>query len=178
MITIKNLLPFTTIAVFAFAGCTSYHNAHQEVSIESACIISNLATDAIVHTEGDCDVQETPCSTFKIALSLMGFDAGILKSEHEPEWPYSETYNAPLEIWQRPHTPQTWMQHSCVWYSRKLTSMLGMEKFKQYVHDFDYGNHDVSGTPKENDGLTKSWLCSSLKISPRQQVAFIRVYAQ
>ena len=32
----------------------------------------------LIHVEGDCDKRYPPCSTFKIAISLMGFDAGIL----------------------------------------------------------------------------------------------------
>lgn len=174
MITVKNILPFAILVFFTFTSCALPHKLLAEATTGYACIISDLATDKIIHIEGDCDTQETPCSTFKIALSLMGIDAGILKSDRMPEWPYDASYNAPLEVWRQPHTPQTWMQHSCVWYSRKLTAMLGMEKFKKYVHDFDYGNHDVTGTPGKNDGLTASWLCSSLKISPRQQIVFIR----
>jgi len=34
----------------------------------------------------------TPCSTFKIALSLMGFDAGILQDEEHPQWPLIKIY--------------------------------------------------------------------------------------
>ena len=148
--------------------------APAQVTPKFTCIINDLTTGAIIHKEGDCDTQETPCSTFKIALSLMGFDAGILKNKHEPEWPYKNEYNAPLEVWRQSHTPQTWVQHSCVWYSRVITSMLGMEKFRHYVDAFDYGNHDISGNPGKHDELTHSWLCSSLKISPRQQIAFIK----
>ena len=44
-----------------------------------------------------------------------------------------------------------------------------MKKFKDYVTKFDYGNKDVSG----DNALTNSWLSSSLKISPEEQVAFL-----
>jgi len=43
-----------------------------------------------------------------------------------------------------------------------------MEKFKTYVNMFDYGNKDLSG------GLTQAWLSSSLKISPQEQIIFIK----
>ena len=47
-------------------------------------------------------------------------------------------------------------------------------KFKAYVDRFGYGNRDVSGNPGKHDGLTQSWLLSSLTISADEQVAFLR----
>lgn len=167
------LIMTLSIAVMAYFGFLVINRA-TAMNPEYSCIISDLASDKELYIEDDCNTQEAPCSTFKIALSLMGFDAGILKNEHEPEWPYKNEYAAPLEIWRQSHRPQTWMQHSCVWYSRVITSMLGMEKFRHYVDAFDYGNKDISGNHGKHDELTHSWLCSSLKISPRQQIAFIK----
>jgi len=34
----------------------------------------------------------SPCSKFKITLSLIGYDAGILKDEHHPIWEYRNGY--------------------------------------------------------------------------------------
>lgn len=109
----------------------------------------------------------TPCSTFKIALSLMGFDSGILQDEKTPVWLFQEGYDDFLQSWKSPQTPQTWMKTSCVWFSRVLAGRLGMEKFQFYLARLGYGNQDASG------GLTNAWLASSLKISPREQATFI-----
>lgn len=38
----------------------------------------------VLKSEGDCNSAYTPESTFKIALSLIGFDSGILKDEINP----------------------------------------------------------------------------------------------
>lgn len=137
-------------------------------------IIIDLSANRIARTIGDYKTQESPCSTFKIALSLMGFDAGILRNGADPEWTCREEYNANLAIWRQPHTPSTWIKNSCVWYSQVLTSLLGMERFQDYVIKFGYGNQDISGNPGKGDGLSRSWLCSSLKISPLEQVEFIK----
>jgi len=67
-----------------------------------------------------------------------------------------------------------WMKNSCVWYSQILTQKLGMDKFKDYVIKFNYGNKDVSGDKGENNGLTNSWLASSLAISPEEQIVFLQ----
>jgi beta-lactamase class D len=56
--------------------------------------------------------------------------------------------------------------------------MLGMEKMKKYVSCFAYGNQDLSGNPGKNDGIRKSWLCSSLRISPLEQIEFLKKILQ
>jgi beta-lactamase class D len=65
------------------------------------------------------------------------------------------------------------MKNSCVWYSQVLTQKLGMKKFQDYVNKFNYGNQDVSGDKGQNNGLTNSWLSSSLEISPEDQIIFL-----
>jgi len=60
-----------------------------------------------------------------------------------------------------------------VWYSQQITTRLGMERFRDYVRAFGYGNEDVSGNAGGKDGLTQAWLSASLAISPREQIAFL-----
>ena len=72
--------------------------------------------------------------------------------------------------WHGEHTPATYMQKSVVWFSHEITQRLGKEKFQEYINRLNYGNRDVSGTPGQDDGLLNSWLETSLKISPREQV--------
>ncbi|EFO3019116.1 class D beta-lactamase, partial [Shigella flexneri] len=49
-----------------------------------------------------------------------------------------------------------------------------LNKIKNYLKDFDYGNQDFSGDKERNNGLTEAWLESSLKISPEEQIQFLR----
>ena len=65
------------------------------------------------------------------------------------------------------------MENSVVWYSQQVTQALGKEKFKGYVEAFGYGNADVSGDKGKDNGLTRSWLSSSLRISPLEQIDFL-----
>jgi beta-lactamase class D len=41
-----------------------------------------------------CETRNSPASTFKIAIAVMGYDAGILSDAHAPAWPYKEEYAA------------------------------------------------------------------------------------
>jgi len=142
------------------------------VFANESCFIASENGKVIIQ-EGECSKRYGPHSTFKIPLALMGYDSGILKDENNPEWGYKLGYDAFLDSWKRNQTPKTWMTHSCVWYSKVLTKELGVKKFEKYVNQFEYGNMDVSGDKGENNGLTHSWLSSSLQISPEEQVNFI-----
>lgn len=124
--------------------------------------------------EGNCSERHAPASTFKIAIALMGYDAGILTAPHAPELPFRKGYVDWREAWKEPSDPTRWMRESVVWYSQQVTTRLGAERFQEYVNAFDYGNRDVSGDKGEGNGLTDAWLSSSLRISPREQVAFLQ----
>lgn len=121
-----------------------------------------------------CETRNSPASTFKIAIAVMGYDADILSDAHAPAWPYREEYAAWRESWKTTIDPTSWLGESVVWYSREITRRLGAERFKDYADRFDYGNRDLSGDPGRNNGLSNAWLSSSLQISPAEQVTFIR----
>lgn len=127
----------------------------------------------LVH-EGTCDDAVTPASTFNIAISLMGFDSGILRDESSPVLPFQEGYADWIPAWRAASSPTDWMKNSTVWYSQQITSKLGAARFQGYVESFDYGNQDVAGDPGKDNGLAFSWISSSLKISPVDQVSFLR----
>ena len=135
-----------------------------------------LATEngKTIEQNGDCKARHTPCSTFKIAISLMGYDSNILTSETNPELPFKAGYVDYSEMWKRSHNPTTWMKYSVVWYSQVIAQKLGEKKFSSYIKKFNYGNQNVSGDEGKNNGLTESWLGSSLQISPEEQVQFLQ----
>lgn len=54
--------------------------------------------NTVIKQEGDCQTRYTPQSIFKIALSLMGYDAGILENESQPEWPFKEGYDPVINV--------------------------------------------------------------------------------
>ena len=136
------------------------------------CFIASK-NDRIIYNEGECDKRYTPASTFKIAISLMGFDSGILIDETHPTWNFKPVYVDWLDRWKQPHNPKLWLANSCVWYSQIITKKLGMERLIEYTERLNYGNQDTSGNKGMNNGLTNCWLSSSLAISPKEQINFI-----
>ncbi len=138
-------------------------------------ILYDLTHNKTLACSGAPDSRSSPYSTFKIALSLMGFESQLLHDATSPVWKYGAKHRprAMLQDHRQDMDPQKWMRYSCVWFSQELTRALGPRKFQHYVNQLSYGNKDLTGTPGKNNGLTESWLGSSLKISPREQIAFL-----
>jgi len=143
---------------------------------ETACLlIADAQSGDLVHREGNgCDDAIGPASSFKFTLALIGYDAGILVDANTPAWPYKASYDALRKADKTTVDPAYWMKESVLWYSRVLVGKLGAERFARYVAALDYGNADVSGDPGANNGMTHAWLNTSLKITPAQQLRFIR----
>lgn len=170
-----------TIAL-ATLGFNLSSNATESESINAAFIAKK--NGIVLESQGSCAIQHPPCSTFKVALALMGFDAGILINKDSPKWPFKKEYETNFQSWYKPemgitygwhgeHTPETFLQNSVVWFSHQITQRLGKGKFQAYVNKLDYGNKDISGTPGQDDGLLNAWLETSLKISPQEQVELL-----
>ncbi|MEP6547916.1 MAG: class D beta-lactamase [Gammaproteobacteria bacterium] len=136
--------------------------------------VADARTGNLLREDGDCDRRVTPASTFKIAISLMGYDSGFLIDEHSPALPFHTGYPDWIPAWRASTDPTSWIKNSVVWYSQQVTKSLGDDKFRHYMKVFDYGNQDICGDPGKHDGLTQAWLSSSLKISPREQIAFLQ----
>jgi len=138
-------------------------------------IVVDAANGKALLEQGDCRTRVTPASTFKIALSLMGFDSGFLKDAHRPELPYKEGYvDWGGSNWMQPTDPTRWLKYSVVWYSQIVSHSLGAQRLADYAAKFGYGNADFSGDPGRNNGLDRAWIASSLKISPWEQTVFLR----
>jgi beta-lactamase class D len=138
-------------------------------------VIADAGAGKVLVQQGDCSQRVTPASTFKIAISLMGFDSGFLKDEHSPTLPYREGYvDWGGAAWRQPTDPTRWIKYSVVWFSQRVTHFLGEARLHKYASDFGFGNADVSGDPGKNNGLDNSWISSSLKISPLEQIAFLQ----
>jgi beta-lactamase class D len=155
----------------ALTALIIFTSAHGETV---STLLSDSDSGRILYAQGACSERATPASTFKIAISVMGYDSGILIDAHQPAWPYREEYKAWREEWKTTVDPTTWLRDSVVWYSRGVTHVLGEARFQHYADAFNYGNHDVAGNPGRHDGLTNAWLSSSLQISPLEQAAFLR----
>lgn len=118
------------------------------------------------------DERFSPCSSFKVVLSLIGFESGILQDEEHPCWEFQASYDVYLEKHRANQTPRSWMKYSCLWYSKILALKLGWDELQRAVDLIDYGNKDLSDM-----AANAVWVSSSLKISPLEQAAFMQKLA-
>ena len=72
------------------------------------------------------------------------------------------------KVWNKDHDLHSAIANSVVWYYQEVARRIGKETMQKYIDEVGYGNKDISG------GIDKFWLGSSLKISPNEQVEFLR----
>lgn len=118
-----------------------------------------------------CNERISPDSTFKVALSLMAFNQGLINQKTVFKW---DGIERDLPDWNQDLTPHTWLKFSSVWVSQLLSPQIGFARIKHYLAGFNYGNQDFSGDPGTHNGLTFAWLGSSLKISGAEQLSFLK----
>lgn len=155
------------LAAFLFVNSVASTTIIKPAGCETFLILDPQG--AILTSIGDITTQLSPCSTFKIALSLIGYDLNILIDDQLPQWDFHEGNKDFFST-----TPSSWMQNSYVWYSQILSVLIGKTQLQNYLALFDYGNQNLSGDDYKNNGLTNAWLNSSLKISPLEQVKFLQ----
>ncbi len=107
-----------------------------------------------------------PSSTFKICNSLIGLETGVIKdADFIIKWDSVMRQNP---NWNVDHSLKTAFKNSTVWYYQELAKRVGGTQMKYWLDKAQYGNTDTTG------GIDKFWLTGSLRISPEQQLSFLK----
>lgn len=81
----------------------------QAIGVETSFIAIEANSGSIVKSIGPLvDSRVSPCCTFNIGLSLMGYQEGVLLDRENPVW----TYTDPDTSSDKPVTPRSWMDQS------------------------------------------------------------------
>ena len=107
-----------------------------------------------------------PASTSKIIHSLIFLETGALKDENEiikwdgvvrsrPEWNQDHNLHSALKV-------------SAVWFYVESSKRVGEAKMQHYYNMANYGNRKI------NDFGKDYWNFGDLRITPREQIAFLR----
>ena len=134
-------------------------------------LLDPQARRIVVHNVERARTRFLPASTFKIPNSLIALETGVATgpdfrlrwdsaaAPRQPWWPAE---------WAKDHTLRSALRVSAVWYYQEIARRVGSERMQRYVDRFDYGNRDISG------GIDQFWLNGGLRISPLEQVEFLR----
>ncbi|MDE6663641.1 MAG: serine hydrolase [Lachnospiraceae bacterium] len=122
-----------------------------------------------------CETEVSPLSTFKIISALAGLENNVLVNETSTMEYSGVKY--PVDAWNSNLTLKEAFETSCVWYFRQVVDMVGQEDISTMLEEIQYGNCDISewngSATNPLPELNGFWLQSSLKISPKQQVAVL-----
>lgn len=144
---------------------TGYHACFILYSVNKHKVVSEY------NPNNYCNQRLAPDSTYKIPLSLMAFNQGIINQKTVFKW---DGNKGAIPEHERDQTPHTWLKYSVVWVSQQIAPQLGYALIQRYLAGFDYGNQDFTGDPGKHNGLTHAWLASSLKISANEQLKFLK----
>jgi beta-lactamase class D len=112
-----------------------------------------------------------PASTFKLANSLIALETHAASGpDHLIRWDGMIPPGADFwaSSWSKDHTLRSAMQNSVFWYYQTLARQIGADRMQRYLDQFDYGNRNMRG------GLDRFWLHGELRISPDEQVWFLK----
>ncbi len=108
----------------------------------------------------------TPASTFKICNSLIGLETGVIADANfVMPWDSVVRWNAK---WNMDHDLRMAYRNSTVWYYQELARRVGGQTMKYWLDTLEFGNADTAG------GIDKFRLSGNLRISPMQQIDFLR----
>lgn len=162
----KNTLKALLILLVSCSSARHYQG-------KDVCILVYNSTERryeFKENDPQCHIRLPACSTFKVPLAVMSFDAKVLKDKNTKfNWDGKKRF---LDVWNKDHNAESWMKESVVWYSQRITPLMGEKRISDYLQNFQFGNADMSG------GLNSAWLTpeapakNSLKINAHEQIAF------
>jgi beta-lactamase class D len=142
-------------------------------NLKGCFLLYNLKTDKFEKALGEtCQERLPACSTFKVPLAVMAFDSGVLKDENQIlKWDGKKGW---IDAWNHDQDAKSWIANSVVWFSQRVTPMIGKKKLQKYLNEFDYGNKNLS------PGITQAWLSrpndpkGALAITAYEQAEFMK----
>lgn len=112
-----------------------------------------------------CQEQVSPVSTFKIAQSMIALETGVVEGPDSVlPWDHQTYSNA---NWNQDLKLREAFRLSCVPCFRDLARKVGPAGEREWVGKLGYGNRDTSGDEM-------FWLRGALRVSPAEQIAFLR----
>jgi beta-lactamase class D len=162
--------------VILFASCqkrtthesrNEFKKFYDQYNVVGSFVLYDLINNHyIFYNPGQYRSEFIPASTFKICNSLIGLETGVIKDENFViKW---DSTIRPIPSWNKDQDLKSAFKNSCVWYYQELARRVGGKQMKYWLDKSEYGNKDTTG------GIDKFWLEGDLRISPAQQISFLR----
>jgi beta-lactamase class D len=141
----------------------------QELEVEGAILIQDLNQDQTYQYNPQRNATDfLPASTFKIFNSLISLETGVIPNELAILTWDGVTREVPE--WNRDLNMKEAIKLSAIWFYQVLARRVGYDRMQEKVQQVGYGNGNI-GSPESID---KFWLEGELRITPQQQIQFLR----
>lgn len=176
MTTAKQTIFLLTITVLGLTACKQkqateirddFKKYYDQFNVDGSFVLYDPQDNKyIFYNQDQFEQTFSPASTFKICNSLIGLETGVIKDENFViPWDSIMRQNPK---WNTNHDLKTAFKNSTVWYYQELARRVGGQQMKYWLDKANYGNADTSG------GIDKFWLTGGLRISPKQQIDFLK----
>ncbi|WP_432403339.1 class D beta-lactamase [Wukongibacter sp. M2B1] len=120
----------------------------------------------IIYNKDELTKRTSPASTFKIMNSLIALQTRVVEDENTlKKWDGKERS---IPQWNKDHTLASAVSNSVIWYFQEVARDIGRDKMEKYIKSVGYGNQVIG------DKIDTFWLDASLKISPNEQLEFLK----
>ena len=160
----STLPPVPTPAAEVRADFEKYFQA---LKVNGAFVVYDQNHNHFIRYNPDrCAQRFLPASTFKVLNAMIGLESGVIPdADYVIKW---DGTPSPIAAWNQDHTLRSAVKNSVVWYFQELARRVGREKMQHYVDAVGYGNRNISGP------IDSFWLDGGLRISPDEQIDFLR----
>jgi beta-lactamase class D len=135
-------------------------------------MLNNADGEVTVYNMKYDTMRFSPASTFKIFNSLVGLETGVITNEKmQIKW------DGRVRIFPGGDTATKWNKDmdmteafkvSSVPYYQEVSRRIGRDTMQRWIDSIGYGNRDISGP------IDSFWLNNTLKISPDEQLGFVK----
>ncbi|HSN61373.1 MAG TPA: class D beta-lactamase [Ferruginibacter sp.] len=136
-------------------------------NVEGCFTMLNNADGKVTVYNMELDTMRmTPASTFKMANALIGLQTGIVTDENmQIKWDGITRAN---KEWNKDLSLKEAFKVSSVPYFQELARRIGKDTMQQWIDSLSYGNQNIQGP------IDSFWLNNQLKISPDEQLGFLK----
>ncbi|MEG4201395.1 class D beta-lactamase [Microcoleus sp. Pol12A5] len=168
-LTVPPIVPKSSPRGGDLAQTINFGRHFQELGVEGSIAIYDLNSDRLYqHNPQRNATAFLPASTFKIVNSLISLETGVISDELAVlTW---DGIQRQISGWNRDLNMREAIKLSAVWFYQVLARRVGHEQMQKWVAKVGYGNQKIGN----KDDIDKFWLEGELRITPNEQIQFLR----
>ncbi len=143
----------------------------QKHHVEGTFVIMDLRSGEVRATDDQLPGKGfLPASTFKLPNTLIGLETGVIPDEHFTQKWDGQDRGRPE--WNRDQDLVSALANSVVWYYQEVARRVGDRRMREWLAKLEYGNRKT--TCEGKPCIDAFWLGGDLRISPLEQIEFLR----